>query len=321
MTEPLCDECRPGSFHLNEHSPQGCIECFCFGVTRSCSEAFNLYRDYIEIKMNQYNHGIVVRDLANATYFANRLSFDHINHELVFQDLNHRTDLYWQLPYQFLGNRIHSYGGMLNYTFKFQGNYFVPNNDNHVPDVLIRGNNITLFYRFKTGLEPLKMNTVSVRMFETDWTMSNGMPATRKELMLVLSRLELILLRITLTDNMRSTSLAAVTLDTATEMSNSMKELIPMKTIEECQCPYGYKGTSCERCAHGFRLKRMVDDDQQLAKEQPEGMNMEQMLSCEPCSCHGHSNECDPDTGVCVVSFNGFCFCSLLIICFLELPT
>lgn len=301
MTEPLCDTCRPGSFNLNEHSPQGCIECFCFGVTRSCSGAFHLYRDYIELKMNQYNHGIVVRDLTNTTHLAiNRLGFDHINHELVLHDLlNYCTDLYWQLPYQFLGNRVHSYGGAINYTFKFQGNYFVPS-ANNAPDVVMRGNNITLFHRFGVGLEPQKVHTVSVMLFETQWTLANEVPATRKEVMLVLSRLELMLLRATLTDNVRSVSLAAVTLDTAAEMSTNMKELIAVRTVEECQCPYGYKGTSCERCAHGFRLKRMVDEEQTADIEQPD---LERLVSCEPCSCHGHSNECDPDTGVCVVSW------------------
>ncbi|RCN43071.1 laminin EGF-like protein [Ancylostoma caninum] len=36
VTGPSCTECRPGSFHLNEKSPQGCLKCFCFGVTDQC---------------------------------------------------------------------------------------------------------------------------------------------------------------------------------------------------------------------------------------------------------------------------------------------
>ncbi|VDM73935.1 unnamed protein product [Strongylus vulgaris] len=36
VTGPSCTECRPGSFHLHEKAPQGCLKCFCFGVTDQC---------------------------------------------------------------------------------------------------------------------------------------------------------------------------------------------------------------------------------------------------------------------------------------------
>lgn len=36
VTGPNCDQCKPGSFHLSEKSPDGCLKCFCFGVTQDC---------------------------------------------------------------------------------------------------------------------------------------------------------------------------------------------------------------------------------------------------------------------------------------------
>ncbi|KAK6052312.1 laminin EGF-like protein, partial [Cooperia oncophora] len=36
VTGPTCSECRPGSFHLHEKAPQGCLKCFCFGITDNC---------------------------------------------------------------------------------------------------------------------------------------------------------------------------------------------------------------------------------------------------------------------------------------------
>ncbi|KJH47263.1 laminin EGF-like protein [Dictyocaulus viviparus] len=43
VTGPACTDCYPGSFHLNEKSPQGCLKCFCFGITDNCRSS-NLYR-------------------------------------------------------------------------------------------------------------------------------------------------------------------------------------------------------------------------------------------------------------------------------------
>ena len=35
----LCDECKPGFFHLSEANPEGCLRCFCMGVTRQCASS------------------------------------------------------------------------------------------------------------------------------------------------------------------------------------------------------------------------------------------------------------------------------------------
>lgn len=35
----LCDECKPGFFHLSEANPEGCLRCFCMGVTKQCASS------------------------------------------------------------------------------------------------------------------------------------------------------------------------------------------------------------------------------------------------------------------------------------------
>lgn len=35
----LCDECKPGFFHLSENNPEGCLQCFCMGVTKQCASS------------------------------------------------------------------------------------------------------------------------------------------------------------------------------------------------------------------------------------------------------------------------------------------
>ncbi|GAA6076560.1 basement membrane-specific heparan sulfate proteoglycan core protein isoform X1, partial [Tachysurus ichikawai] len=35
----LCDECKPGTFHLSAGNPEGCLQCFCMGVTKECASS------------------------------------------------------------------------------------------------------------------------------------------------------------------------------------------------------------------------------------------------------------------------------------------
>ena len=55
--------------------------------------------------------------------------------------------------------------------------------------------------------------------------------------------------------------------------------------VEECQCPEGYKGLSCENCAPGFTRS---------------GSGL-YLGTCTPCQCNGKSSTCDPENGVCSV--------------------
>ena len=56
--------------------------------------------------------------------------------------------------------------------------------------------------------------------------------------------------------------------------------------VEMCECPQGYRGLSCEDCDIGFTR----------------GSSGLYLSTCEPCNCNGHSNDCDPNSGVCSVS-------------------
>lgn len=35
----LCNECAEGSFHLSTRNPDGCLKCFCMGVSRQCTSS------------------------------------------------------------------------------------------------------------------------------------------------------------------------------------------------------------------------------------------------------------------------------------------
>lgn len=36
----LCNECKSGTFYLSEKNQDGCLKCFCMGVTRECSSSY-----------------------------------------------------------------------------------------------------------------------------------------------------------------------------------------------------------------------------------------------------------------------------------------
>ena len=54
--------------------------------------------------------------------------------------------------------------------------------------------------------------------------------------------------------------------------------------VEECSCPLGYLGLSCQSCAPGYTRS---------------GSGL-YLGTCVPCDCNGKSTTCDPDTGLCL---------------------
>ncbi len=80
-------------------------------------------------------------------------------------------------------------------------------------------------------------------------------------------------------------SLRGVTLNVAA--SNGYAD--PAPTVESCNCPANYTGTSCEKCAEGYgRPHPLV------------GIYLGQCWSCHSL-CHERSYQCDRETGKCSV--------------------
>jgi len=75
--------------------------------------------------------------------------------------------------------------------------------------------------------------------------------------------------------------LTSVQLDVASE--NGTGEMAT--SVEQCQCPRGYEGTSCEDCMMGYYRSHRYP----------------YLGRCSPCQCYGHADECDLNTGVCLV--------------------
>lgn len=75
------------------------------------------------------------------------------------------------------------------------------------------------------------------------WQRPDGMPATREHLMMVLADLDDILIRASYHTEMRSSSISGVRMDVAVPNYTGLARAVE---VEQCQCPPGYRGLSCQ---------------------------------------------------------------------------
>ena len=107
--------------------------------------------------------------------------------------------------------------------------------------------------------------------------------ATREDFLRVLSNIEDFSIRATFHPYMQQTIISDIRLDTAVPQNTGLSLALE---VEQCVCPPGYVGLSCEECAPGY-----------IRDTSTPGYGR-----CTRCNCNSHSETCDPNTGFCVVS-------------------
>ncbi|CAB3410943.1 unnamed protein product [Caenorhabditis bovis] len=275
---PNCDRCAPNSFGLSPANPQGCIPCFCSGVTQQCS-ASNYKRTTVSI---DYARGD--RDQLEITTADTRSPYTPSTQayvsgrEIQFTGFNEARGqtLYWKLPQKFLDNKVTAYGGTLKYTVRFTGS----GNPDSAADVILKGNDIVLHYKHREPLHADRENSIEIKLFENNWQRIDGQQATREHLLMALSDLDTILIKSTYLDNCDESNLVAVSFEYAEPYGQGLTAA----EVEQCVCPPGYVGTSCEDCAPGYSRT---------------GGGLYLGL-CEKCECHGHASQCDKEYGYCL---------------------
>ena len=222
---------------------------------------------------------------------------------------------YLDLPATEKGSRLQYYGGYLKYLIRI---------DQHsrdlapMPDVILEGNGYTLIYTSDVTPEPSTPTEIKVRFWPGQWfkVLRGGISedyemadafyrevATREDLMRALENIEHILIRVQYhRDSQVSVSLMNVILDTAISPSR----LAPFKPqavyVEQCQCPRGYNGLSCQDCAPGFGRdpdNRCVSVSQESCPPGYYG-NPSVGIECQVCPCAqvqaGYIAECYLET-------------------------
>lgn len=276
-----CNNCKNNTFHLASENQFGCISCFCMGITEQCISS-NWYRDSInaaftrskqEFKLVESNH--------INTHIEDGIILDTNAREIIYNNFRRPDVYYWSLPSRFLGNKITSYGGNLRYSLRYVPTPGGLSSKNNAPDVeLISSNHITLTYFAREQPPPNTVQTLTVPLLEQYWQRSDGQKIDREHLMMALADVEAILIKATYTTSTREAALQSVSLDIADERNTGREKAM---SVEQCYCPTGYKGLSCEDCEVGYTR----------------AIGGIYLGTCEVCQCNGLSNECDPETGEC----------------------
>ncbi|XP_076014482.1 laminin subunit alpha-1 [Genypterus blacodes] len=275
-----CDLCKPGFYNLQASDPFGCSDCFCFGVSDVCessdwSTAQLVHAEaWLRPSPSHSLHSAPVIH-GNELHVTANKSSSHA----------HQQVLSWAAPESFIGNKLVSYGGYLNYSVV----YDIPldNVDHSLPahsDIIIEGNGraIRLSSPPLLFLSPLAERTVAVAILPQRFVDSNtGAHVTRDDLMSVLADVASFRIRVHLNSSTDGPiRLSTVSLDVADSVSESGVQAL---AVETCECPWGYSGTSCEACLPGFyRVGGVLFGG-----------------NCMQCECNDHATECDIN-GVCL---------------------
>uniref|UniRef100_A0A8C6SB72 Laminin, gamma 1 n=1 Tax=Neogobius melanostomus TaxID=47308 RepID=A0A8C6SB72_9GOBI len=260
-----CDRCKLGFFNLDPNNLQGCTPCFCFQHSSVCDSA----------------EGFSVHTISSTFDTGTRFGPD-----------KGRKVLYKRSPFtifpnscfspdKFLGNQLLSYGQNLSLSFR------VDRRDTRLSaeDLVLEGAGLRVAVPLIAQGNAYPSEHMQNYVFRLhDSADYPWRPAiSHVEFQRLLHNLTGIKIRGTYSDKSAG-YLDNVVLVTARQGPGEVA-----RWVESCTCPQGYDGQHCERCIVGYR------------RAQPE---LGPFSQCEPCSCHGHSQSCDPSTGACECEHN-----------------
>ncbi len=206
VVKPAADICIDEEFNSAAVSPADCVPCFCFGHTMDCSSS-SMYVSQlpppsdqfqlITIRTGTIRRFFASRDLVssvalNRPYLRSPSSSDGV--QAYRRDFNTREEVaYFNLPPSHRGYQLLSYAGYIKYRLTYRGSGTAI----RAPDVILRGNGVTLYHESRNRPEPNQANEVSVRFVPEEWTKgADGRePARREDLMMALQSIEFLLIR------------------------------------------------------------------------------------------------------------------------------
>ncbi|ELU12610.1 hypothetical protein CAPTEDRAFT_90300, partial [Capitella teleta] len=274
-----CNTCSPRAFFLSEDNPDGCVSCFCSGLTSMCtSTTWN--RAVVSSVFGRDNQGFSITDRGRRQTYTD-VNVNARDRELLFQDFPRLPSevYYWNMPDKYLGNKVTSYGGKLRYTLQFLPGFDASLTSGY-PAVEISGNDIILEYDQRQALQANTPTTFQVIFQEQYWKRPDNHPATREHMLMALADLDYIIIKASHAVSTVESGLRDVSMDIAEDRTTGLERAYP---VEQCSCPVGYVGLSCEDCSLGYTRS---------------GGGL-YLGTCAPCRCNGHSSECDPETGEC----------------------
>lgn len=244
--------CGNGLFNSRASRPEECINCFCFGVSTACKSA-DLFTYALPPPVTSLTvvgavgpwngaKQITIKPFAKHDFIATRHGV-----QLRLNELPLSGELpYYSLPDDYLGNQLKSYGGSFRYDVEYSGN----GNRNDAPDVILVGNGYTLVYRSNSRFEDGQRISVAVPFVPGHWYTTDGQLAVREEIMMTLANVQNLLIKLQYIDTVqREVELLNILMDSAATHDEGLGSA---SLVEECRCPVGYSGLSCESCANGY---------------------------------------------------------------------
>ncbi|XP_043922451.1 laminin subunit alpha-1 [Protopterus annectens] len=292
----LCDECTLGTFALRADNPNGCSPCFCFGVSKICSELEGHVR--IPITLTPDQHVLRVVTLHNLTGTVQGIFSqppDILLDTAALPQHQTKATLYWRLPDQFVGDKLLSYGGKLKYTIAYYA-FGGSGSSDFEPQVVIKGghtNKLTVYTDAVTPDNGVRTEH-GIDMIEHHWRYFNSVsdqPVTRADFLNVLSNVDHILIKASYGTLLQQSRISSVSLEVATEAEEEHHDREVACLIESCNCPPGYTGLSCQECNTGYYRQNMSG----LEVQGP----LPPIGPCVPCHCNNHSEICDIKNGKC----------------------
>ncbi|XP_010705705.1 laminin subunit alpha-2-like [Meleagris gallopavo] len=238
--------------------------------------------------------------------------------------------VYWRLPEQFEGRKLTAYGGKLKYAIYFEAReetgfttYYPqviirggpPTHTRvivrHMAAPLIGqltrheielteheweyygdGQRVRNIVPWEYQDDPTVNKTISQADFTWKHYADDSRPSrvvSREDFLNVLYDVHYILIKATHGNIMRQSRISEISMEVAE--GGIVSGMTPQANlIEQCDCPLGYSGLSCESCSPGFY---------RLPASHGGRITSQSLGACVVCQCHGHSATCDPDTSVC----------------------
>ncbi|NXI41329.1 LAMC2 protein, partial [Galbula dea] len=270
-TGERCERCKRNFYNLDARNPSGCSPCFCYGHSTACVSADNYSIYNITSTFQQGAEGW--RGVHESGSPA-QLQWSP-RHQDTFIAARRSEPIYFVAPVKFLGNQQLSYGQTLSFDYRLDRGGRLPSPH----DVILEGDGLRVTAPFLPQGKVLPCGVSHTYTFRLDEHLSSKWSPRLNhfEFRRLLGNLTALWIRATFGEY--STGY----IDNVTLVSAQAVAGVPAPWVEHCECPVGYWGQFCEKCAPGYRR----DDPSQGP-----------FSICLPCSCQG-GGICDPDTGEC----------------------
>ncbi|XP_062973267.1 laminin subunit gamma-2 [Elgaria multicarinata webbii] len=265
-----CDSCKQGYYNLDAGNPEGCSRCFCYGHSATCSSAENYSIHRITSSFQQDDDGWQAQGNGSPLH----LQWSS-HHKEVYVGTRRTDPVYFVAPARFLGNQRLSYGQMLSFDYRVNR----PGRRPSQLDVVLEGAGLKIAAPLMPNGRMLPCRTRKTYTFRLDeHPSSNWSPRlSSTEYHRLIENLTALRIRATYGDS--TGYLSNVVLISAQPMPGT-----PAPWVERCECPAGYQGQFCEKCAAGYKRENST--------------RLRALRNCVLCNCQG-SGICDPDTGDC----------------------